>query len=106
MPKITFVEQDGTAHTLDAEPGTSLMQLAVRNGLPSIIGECGGNCICSTCHLHVDAEWSQTVGPAGEEEEMTLEFAEARVATSRLGCQITVTDELDGLVVHLPESQS
>ncbi|MFK4156237.1 MULTISPECIES: 2Fe-2S iron-sulfur cluster-binding protein [Streptomyces] len=106
MPKITFVERNGTSHTLDADAGTNLMQLAVRNGLPSIIGECGGNCICSTCHLYVDETWSRTVGPAGEEEELTLEFAEARTGASRLGCQITVTDELDGLVVHLPESQS
>jgi 2Fe-2S ferredoxin len=105
MVKITFVEAGGESHTVEAEQGASVMRTAVRHAIPSIIGECGGSCVCATCHVRVDAEWVGTVGPAGEDEDMTLEFVPDRAETSRLGCQIALTDELDGLVVHLPESQ-
>jgi 2Fe-2S ferredoxin len=105
MVKITFVEAGGVSHTVEAERGWSVMQTAVRHAVPSIIGECGGSCVCATCHVRVDAEWIHAVGLAGDDEDMTLECVPDRAKTSRLGCQITLTDELDGLVVHLPELQ-
>jgi 2Fe-2S ferredoxin len=105
MVKITFVEADGAPHTVAAERGWSVMQTAVRHGVPSIIGECGGSRICGTCHVRIDAGWADAVGLPGEDEDITLESVPERAETSRLGCQITLTGELDGLVVHLPESQ-
>lgn len=106
MPKINFVTSDGSVHAVDAEVGDSVMQTAMANDVPGIIAECGGACICSTCHVVVDPEWGSTVGTPGEDEEMTIEFAPERSAHSRLSCQITVRDELDGLTVHVPASQA
>ena len=106
MPKITFVTADGGHHSIDAEVGDSVMQTAMANDVPGIVAECGGACICSTCHVVVDVEWVDTVGPPGEEEELTMDFAPERSDRSRLSCQITVAEELDGLTVHVPASQA
>ena len=105
MPKITYITADGTQATVDATRGLSVMQTAVNNGIAGIVAECGGACSCATCHVHVDPSWYDRLpAPQGIEQEM-LEFAVGRDETSRLSCQIKITDELDGLIVHTPASQ-
>ncbi len=106
MAKITYIEFDGTAHEVEVEHGFSLMKGAVHHGVPGIDAECGGACACATCHVYVDDSWAETLGlPQGNEKDM-LEFANEVRGNSRLSCQITVTSELDGLVVRMPEFQS
>lgn len=105
MTRITYIEHDGTRHDLDVPPGQSLMEAARNNNIPGIVAECGGVCACATCHVYVVEEWYPRTGGRNEAEEDMLEFAAERRATSRLSCQIRITQELDGLVVHLPESQ-
>ena len=102
MPKITFIEFDGTAHEVDVPAGGSVMEAAV--GLP-IAAECGGACACATCHVFVNEAWIDKVGERGEMEQSMLDFAENVRTTSRLSCQIALTDELDGLIVDMPEAQ-
>lgn len=105
MPKITYIEHNGKAHTVEVATGMSVMEGAVKHGVPGIDADCGGACACATCHVYVDPEWAGKTGkPSGMEESM-LDFAEAVEPTSRLSCQIKVTAELDGLVVRMPESQ-
>jgi len=105
MPKITFIEHDGTVHTVEAEIGSTVMETAQRNNVASIVAECGGSCTCATCLVHVDEKWSETVGKPSAEEEDMLDFAFEVKPTSRLSCQIKVTQELDGLIVHTPAYQ-
>jgi ferredoxin, 2Fe-2S len=105
MPKITFLEHDGTAHTVEAELGATVMETALRHGIPGIIAECGGSCTCATCLVHVDAAWFDRLSARTSEEEDQIDFAYEVKPTSRLSCQITVTDELDGLVVLMPSYQ-
>ena len=106
MPKITYVEHDGAAKTVDVPVGWSLMQAAISNGVHGIVGECGGSMACATCHCYVDEAWYGKL-PAPEAGELDmLDMAAAEVKpTSRLSCQIKATAALDGLVVHLPETQ-
>jgi 2Fe-2S ferredoxin len=103
--KITFIEHDGTVHAVDAEIGSTVMEAAMRNGVESIVAECGGGCTCATCLVHVDDKWSEIVGPPSSEEEDMLDMAFELKPTSRLSCQIKVTKELDGLIVHTPAYQ-
>ncbi|MCF4098851.1 2Fe-2S iron-sulfur cluster-binding protein [Maritalea mediterranea] len=106
MAKITYVEANGTKHEVEAENGSTVMENAIRNAVPGIVAECGGACTCATCHVYVDPEWiSVTGGPSMMEEDM-LDFAFDVNDRSRLSCQIKVSDELDGLVVHVPEEQA
>ena len=105
MPKITYIEHDGTSHTVDAEVGSTVMETALRNGIAGIVAECGGSCTCATCHVYVDDAWTETVGGPSMMEEDMLDFAYAVKPTSRLSCQIKVKDTIDGLVVHVPERQ-
>lgn len=105
MPKITFVEHSGKTHPVDAAVGENLMQIALNNGVPGMLGDCGGNCACATCHVYVDAPWSDKVAPPEKTEQEMIECTVYPEATSRLGCQVVVTADLDGLVVRLPESQ-
>ncbi len=105
MPQITFVSHDGAVTEVQAEPGTSVMQAAVDNGVDGIIAECGGACSCATCHCYVDDAWMAKVGDPSEIEQDMLECVLDPQENSRLSCQITVSDELDGLVVKVPESQ-
>ena len=105
MPKITFIEHDGTVHTVDAELGSSVMATAMKGGVTSIVAECGGACSCATCLVHVDEKWFPQVGPPSPQEEDMLDFAYEVKPTSRLSCQIKVTEALDGLVVHTPSYQ-
>jgi 2Fe-2S ferredoxin len=105
MPKITYIEHDGTERTVDAEIGATVMETAIRNSVPGIVAECGGACSCATCHVHVDEAWSEKVGPPSPMEEDMLDFAFDVKPTSRLSCQIKVTEELDGLIVRTPSQQ-
>ena len=105
MPKISYIEHDGTERTVDAEVGATVMETAIRNSVPGIVAECGGACSCATCHVHVDEAWREKVGPPSPMEEDMLDFAFDVRPTSRLSCQIKVTDELDGLIVRTPAQQ-
>jgi 2Fe-2S ferredoxin len=105
MPRILYIRHDGTQHAVDAEVGKTVMQTAVDNMVPGIIGDCGGACSCATCHGYVDTGWLERLPPKNETEEAMLDGALRVESNSRLTCQITVTPELDGLVVRLPVSQ-
>lgn len=106
MGRVTYIQFDGTAHTVEIEDGASLMSGAVANGISGIDADCGGSCACATCHVHVDAEWSAaTGGPASEAEAELLQLAPEVGDDSRLSCQIKMSPELDGIVLHLPEGQ-
>ena len=105
MPKITFIEANGTEYVTEAENGSTVMETAIMNGVPGIIAECGGACTCATCHAYVDEAFVDIVGPPSMMEEDMLDFAFEVKPTSRLSCQIKVKDELDGLVVHVPSRQ-
>ena len=105
MTKITIVAFDGTRYDIDAENGSTVMENAVRNSVPGIEAECGGACACATCHVYVDEDWTDTVGAPSPMEEDMLDFAFDVRPNSRLSCQIKVCDELDGLVVNVPERQ-
>ena len=102
MPKLIFVEQDGNEHSIEAENGLSVMEIARDNDL-GIEGTCGGSISCCTCHVIVDPEWFPIVGKPNPDEEDMLDLAFGLRATSRLACQIEVTDELNGLRVVIPE---
>jgi 2Fe-2S ferredoxin len=105
MAKITFIEFDGTKHVVDVKPGLSAMEGAVKNEVPGIDADCGGACACATCHVYVDDAWREKTGAASAMEASMLDFAEGVEPNSRLSCQIKVSDELDGLVVRMPQSQ-
>ena len=111
MPLITYVDPDGSRHTIEAQRGDSVMETAVKNGVPGIIGECGGFLSCASCHVFVTDEWIDRVGRAEDVEDETehviLDDAAAeRQSGSRLSCQVKVTDDLNGLVVHVAPEQS
>lgn len=105
MPKITFIEHDGTVHKVDAEIGATVMETALKGGVTGIVAECGGSCTCATCLVHVDEAWTDKVGARTAEEEDQLDFAFDVRPNSRLSCQIKVTEALDGLVVRTPAYQ-
>jgi ferredoxin, 2Fe-2S len=105
MPKITYIEHTGATHVIDAKVGASVMETAVRNGISGIVAECGGSCSCATCHVYVDPAWLNATGERSDLEQSMLEFAAGVAQNSRLSCQIKVTDQLDGLVVRIPEVQ-
>jgi 3-phenylpropionate/trans-cinnamate dioxygenase ferredoxin reductase subunit len=102
-PRATFVQADGEIFSVDVPEGMTLMEGSVRNNLPGIIAECGGTCSCGTCHVYVDPQWSDRLDEPEFEEEDLLEFIDGRQESSRLSCQIVMTDELDGLVVRVPD---
>ena len=106
MPKVVFISLDGAQRVVDANVGESVMAAAVRNGIPGIIGECGGNCSCATCHVYVDDDFASAVGGPKDMEDDLLDLGVAdRRDTSRLSCQIPVSEDLDGLTVHVPAEQ-
>lgn len=105
MAKITFITHDGQEHVVDANNDTSVMNAAIDNLVPGIDADCGGECSCATCHVVVDDAWWAKVGAPSDREESMLDLNPEREAHSRLSCQIPVTDELDGLVVNVPEFQ-
>jgi ferredoxin, 2Fe-2S len=106
MVKITYIDSAGASRTVDAEPGATVMETAIKNDVPGIEAECGGACACATCHVYVDEAWlEKTGGPSPMEEDM-LDFGYDVRANSRLSCQIKVTEALDGLIVTTPERQA
>lgn len=105
MVKINFVDFDGVSRSVEAEPGSTVMEAAIRNGVPGIDAECGGACACATCHVYVDEAWTGIVGGPQAMEEDMLDFASGVRPSSRLSCQIRVTAEMDGLTVNTPEQQ-
>ena len=106
MPKITFIEHDGTEHSVEAEIGSTVMENAIRNLVPGIEAECGGACACATCHVYVDDAWTDVVGGPSAMEEDMLDFAYDVRPNSRLSCQIRIADDMDGLTVTTPERQA
>lgn len=105
MAKITYIEFNGAEHPVDVKSGLSVMEGAIKNNVPGIDADCGGACACATCHVYVDAAWQGKTGEKSAMEESMLDFAENVEPNSRLSCQIKVSDDLDGLVVRMPESQ-
>jgi len=105
MPKVTYIEANGQSHEVDLDAGVSLMQGAVDNMIEGIVAECGGSCSCATCHCYIDQQWLDKLEPATEMENDLLECVTEPKDNSRLSCQIVISDDLNGLVVHLPKSQ-
>ena len=106
MPSVTYVNSNGSRKTVSVATGKSIMAAAVENNIDGIVGQCGGNAICGTCHVYVDPSQLSLLEPARDDEAATLEIVAAeRRPNSRLGCQIEVKPELDGLVVEMPEYQ-
>ncbi|MEC5290833.1 2Fe-2S iron-sulfur cluster-binding protein [Aurantimonas sp. C2-6-R+9] len=106
MTKITFLAPDGTRYDVDAPNGSTAMENAIKNDVPGIEAECGGACACATCHVYVDDAWTQKTGEPEAMEEDMLDFAYDVRPNSRLSCQIKIRDELDGLVLTVPERQA
>ena len=105
MVKIVYVEHDGTEHSVDVEVGVSIMEGAVSNSIPGIDADCGGGGACATCMVFIGDEWKEKVESMTDEEESMIDFHEYKQDNSRLGCQVSVTDELDGMKVKMPPSQ-
>ena len=105
MPKITYIDTEGTAQAVEAEIGATVMETAINNDVPGILATCGGSCSCATCHVYVDEDWFERLGPLSLEELDMLDTAHDLQPNSRLSCQILVTEELDGLIVRTPERQ-
>jgi 2Fe-2S ferredoxin len=106
MPAITFTQPSGATDTVDVEVGTSLMRAAVTNGVEGIVGECGGQAMCATCHVYVRPEFADALPAIGDDEEEMLDCTTAeRTELSRLGCQIRASAETDGIVVDVPADQ-
>jgi 2Fe-2S ferredoxin len=106
MPKITFIEHNGTEHALDVGTRQSVMQAAMSNSVPGIIADCGGSCSCATCHVYVDEAWRERLPAPSSTEKDMIECALHVQEGSRLSCQIELIEELDGLVIRIPESQT
>lgn len=106
MPKITYIQFDGTVNVVDVACGMSVMEGAVSNNIPGIEAECGGACSCATCHVYVDPGWTSRTGIPGPIEQDMLLMVLDLEKNSRLSCQIEVSEELDGLIVRLPEMQT
>ena len=105
MPKIKYIEENGKEHEVEVPVGWSVMEGAVKHLIPGIDADCGGACACATCHVYVDPAWKAKMPPMNDMEETMLDFAQEREATSRLSCQIKVTEAMDGLTVRMPKSQ-
>lgn len=106
MPRITFILNDGSRRDIEAPVGTSVMKAALDSGIPGIEAECGGCLTCATCHSYIDDEWAPRLEPATDEEAIMIDCAIDVRPTSRLTCQVRLTDALDGMVIHIPKSQT
>ena len=106
MPKITFIAFDGAKYEVEAQEGATVMETAIKNGVPGIEAECGGACACATCHVYVDEAWGGKTGEPEAMEEDMLDFAQDANETSRLSCQIKIGADFDGLVIRIPEFQA
>ena len=107
MPKVTFIDADGTRHEVDGKNGVSLMEIAISNNIDGVEAECGGSCMCATCHCFIEEEHAANLPAIDSDEDEMLGFtAVDRRSTSRLSCQLKMSDELDGIEVHLPSEQN
>ena len=106
MPKITYIEHNGKSHTIEVPKELSVMEGALQNNIPGIDADCGGACACATCHVYVDERWFDKLQKKEDAEQDMLDMAFEPKKFSRLACQITATDELDGLVVKMPSKQA
>lgn len=105
MPSVTFIDHEGNEQVVEAEVGETLMEVANNNGVEGIVAECGGSCACGTCHCFIAAEWQSKMPEVSNLEKETIECAVEGTDDSRLSCQVTITADLDGMVVRLPEDQ-
>ena len=105
MPKITYIEHNGKSHEIEVANGLTVMEGAVQNNIPDIDADCGGSCACATCHVYVNEKWFGKLSKKESAEEDMLDMAYEPKKFSRLSCQITVEDSLDGLVVKMPSKQ-
>jgi len=107
MPKVTFIDADGTRHEVEGKNGISLMEIAIANNIDGVEAECGGSCMCATCHCFIEEEFTANVPAMESDEDEMLGFtAVDRKTSSRLSCQIKMTDDLNGIEVHLPSEQN
>ena len=106
MPKITYIEHNGKTHTIDVAKGLSVMEGAVQNNISGIDADCGGGMACATCHVYVKEEWFDKLPKKEDGEEDMLDMAYEPKKNSRLSCQLTVSEKLEGFVVQLPEKQA
>ena len=105
MPKIKYIEHNGTERTVEVPNGWTVMEGAIKNRVPGIDADCGGACACATCHVYVDEAWKEKTGAPSDMEEDMLDFAFDVRPESRLSCQLRITDDYDGLIVRVPEHQ-
>ena len=105
MAKINYITHDNQTHTIDVQNGLTVMEGAVQNDIPGIDADCGGACACATCHVYVNEEWLDKLPTKEDGEEDMLDMAFEPKQNSRLSCQLTISDELDGLVVNIPSKQ-
>jgi 2Fe-2S ferredoxin len=105
MPTIKFIEHSGTEHEIDIPSGLTIMEGATKNKIPGIDADCGGACACATCHVYIDNAWLEKIPQKEDGEEDMLDFAFEVKDNSRLSCQVTVNDDLDGLIINIPEKQ-
>ena len=105
MPKITYIEHTGKSHSVEVPKELSVMEGAIQNNIPGIDADCGGSCACATCHVYVEEKWFDKLSKKDNAEEDMLDMAYEPNKFSRLSCQLTVTNELDGLVVKMPSKQ-
>ena len=106
MPKITYIEHNGKSHQIEVANGLTVMEGAIQNNISGIDADCGGSCACATCHVYVDEKWLNKLSKKEDSEQDMLDMAFEPNKFSRLSCQITVTDELDGMVVKMPSKQA
>ncbi|MDA9717666.1 2Fe-2S iron-sulfur cluster-binding protein [Candidatus Pelagibacter sp.] len=105
MTKITYIEHNGKSHTIDVQNGLTVMEGAVQNDIPGIDADCGGSMACATCHVYVKEDWLNKIPPKNEGEDDMLDQAYEPKPSSRLSCQLIVSDDLNGLIINLPEKQ-
>ena len=106
MAKITYIEHSGKSHTIEVQNGLTVMEGAIQNNIPGIDADCGGSMACATCHVYVKEEWFNKLPKKEDGEEDMLDMAHEPNKFSRLSCQLTVSDELEGVIVNLPEKQA
>ncbi len=106
MPKITYIEHNGKSHQIEVANGLTVMEGAIQNNIPAIDADCGGSCACATCHVYIDEKWFGKLSKRENAEQDMLDMAFEPNKFSRLACQISITDELDGLVVKMPSKQA
>ena len=106
MAKITYIEHSGKSHTVEVQNGLTIMEGAVQNNVPGIDADCGGSMACATCHVYVKEEWFNKLPKKEDGEEDMLDMAYEPNKFSRLSCQLTVSDKLEGMIVNLPEKQN